>query len=177
MNRRRMLMASYALFGVLIVFFIVYLFNSSYEQPPETSEAYLRELVANVAQQPDQPENGGPDPVAAAPDSEWVAELSDAMEPVYTPTPTPTPTPAPTPKRFTLAEMTYGWRIVSIAPNSVTVYDDRTKQEFDLTMGGEAFTAEMQGQQMEIRLCGVNIEATPPTADFCAAGEKITKEF
>lgn len=90
------------------------------------------------------------------------------MVPIVTPTPTPTPTPPPPPPPPNLFEAVYAWNIVSIIDeNTVEFFDDRTKENFTLTIGGPTREGEdKKKDKVDVRLVAVDMVELKVTLGF-----------
>lgn len=155
MNQRRL----FTLINLCLVgaagFFVYYLATAAYVSPPEIREA-LALLKESDFTAPQVGQN--PDPKNTYPNLKRVGMFNVLIK--LTPTPSPTPRPTATP--IPLSTLLHPWQIKSMSANSVTIFDQKLNQEFELTLGGEPRKVDAQGKSYLISLVKIDTRANPP---------------
>lgn len=112
--------------------------------------------------------NPGNETAYAIPSGEYRGVVKKQwMNDLYTPTPTPTP-PPPTPvPEGKLAEGVYAWKVMSLDTNTADFIDERTKENFRMTVGGETRTVyDKHKRPVEVKLLKVDMSALNCTLGF-----------
>ena len=173
MNQRRvfaLINTALILIGAMMIY---YLATAEEGKPREIDLAFTALELLETADGDGAPAQSAPDP------SEAWKSLGEAnfARVLFTMTPTPTPTPRKTPTPLTLTQMLAPWKIRSLSGNSVTIFDEKTKEGFELILNGEARSVELSGQTMNVKLCGINLAANPPEIELCSGDKKVTKRL
>lgn len=158
MNRRQIFIIIDCVLIAIAGLSVYYLATAEYVEPLE---------IAEVRRQLEHPADASEDPEPLDL-SESHPRLNDVrfFDTLIKLTPTPTRTPRPTPTPFPIKDMLYPWRIVSMSENSVTIFDQQTKEEFDMTVGGTNRNTKLNQQSMDVQLISVDIDSDPLKATF-----------
>lgn len=149
-----------------------YLANASYSKPGEIGDAL--ELLTEADARP----AGTPAPATQSASFPSLKKGTDIMRPLYALTPTPTPTPPPTPMPLRMVDMLDSWIVKSMDAATVLVLDQRSNEEFTLTLNGEERSVTLQGQTIKVKLCGIDLNKSPFEAKMCDnRGESVVKTF
>ncbi len=157
MNRKQLFVLVNSVLIAIAGFSVYYLATAEYVEPREIAEA-RRQLEPSSTQ----------DEISEPHDPGQSLRLNDVrfFDTLIELTPTPTRTPRATPTPFPIKDMLYPWRIISMSENSVTIFDQQSKEEFDMTVGGTNRNAKLNQQSMDVQLISVNIDADPLEATF-----------
>lgn len=158
MNRRQIFIIVYSVLIAIAGLSVYYLATAEYVEPSEIAK--VRRQLKDPPDTSDVPDP--PDP------GQFLDGLNEVrfFDTLIKLTPTPTRTPRPTPTPFPIKDMLYPWRIISMSENSVTIFDQQSKEEFDLTVGGTNRNAKLNQQSMDVQLINVDIDADPLKATF-----------
>ena len=169
MTPQRIFLVVNIVLGAAGCFFIYYLATAKYAPPAELEKADQVLEMVRVRYTPTD-EGGERPPVIPEEIVKNLTNLSrNPMGPRFAMSPTPPPTPKPTATPVPLQMVISTWALAGMDEKSATITDSKTGEDFELTLGGQGKSIEFQGQTTVVTLCGVDLEADPPTAKFCSS--------
>ncbi len=173
MNQRRAFVTINVVLTATCLALVYYLASSSSGPPPELAKA--ERMVALI---PEPAESGGtPTEHRLNPIQFTTPKDYRFMNALYALSPTPTPTAKPTATPIPISGVTASWVITAMEETSVSITDQRTNEEFEMSLNGGGKAVEFQGQTLTIKLCAIDLESDPPQAKFCAGAQTVSKQF